>query len=68
MERDISDFCFEANNPDDLPKIIEYAMNNKKIKLKQMHQYKEKMLLNLMEMLQLEPGMRFFQDLKKIKF
>ena len=47
MERDISDFCFEANNPDDLPKIIEYAMNNKKIKLKQMHQYKEKMLFKL---------------------
>ena len=47
MEKDISDFCFEANNPEDLPKIIGYALNNTKTKLSAMKQYKEKMLFKL---------------------
>ena len=47
MEKDISNFCFEANQPEDLPKIIEYAFNNTKTKLSAMRHYKEKMLFKL---------------------
>ena len=47
MEKDISKFCFEANKPRELPKIIEYAFNNVKTKLSAMERYKDKMLYRL---------------------
>ena len=47
MESDVSEFCFEANKPEELPNMIEVALKNSKIKLSAMKEYKEKMLYKL---------------------
>jgi CDP-glycerol glycerophosphotransferase (TagB/SpsB family) len=47
MEREISDFCFEVNQPKELPGVIEDALNNVKSKLSVMEKYKNKMLYGL---------------------
>ncbi len=47
MEKNISDFCFEAQNPKDLSKTITFALQNSQEKLNEMKKYQNKMLFKL---------------------
>ncbi|MFL2983479.1 MAG: CDP-glycerol glycerophosphotransferase family protein [Candidatus Neomarinimicrobiota bacterium] len=47
MEKEISQFCFEAHSPEELPHMIETAISNISSKISIMETYKEKMLYNL---------------------
>ena len=47
MESDISDFCFEVKASKDLPRVIEFAINNLQSKLPAIKTYKDKMFHKL---------------------
>ena len=47
MEKEISEFCFEANQPDELPHVIDEALNKVKTKMSAMENNKSKMLFQL---------------------
>ena len=47
MNKDIANFCFEANRPRDLPQIIETALNKNYNRLDIIKRYQEKMLYKL---------------------
>ena len=47
MEKEISEFCFEANKPNELPHVIDEALNKVKSKISAMEEHKRKMLFQL---------------------
>ncbi len=47
MHKEISEFCFEAHKPENLPFEIDNALNNTSSKLSQMQSYKDKMFYKL---------------------
>ena len=47
MEKDISNFCFEAHRPSDIPIALDSALHKFEIKLSNMKRYQEKMLFKL---------------------
>ena len=47
MEKEISEFCFEANQPNELSHVIDEALNKVKTKMPAMENYKGRMLFQL---------------------
>ena len=47
MEKDISNFCFEAHKPSDIPMAIDSALQNFDSKKNKMKKYKKNMLFKL---------------------
>jgi len=47
MEKEISEFCFAANKPNELPHVIDEALNKVKSKISAMEEHKRKMLFQL---------------------
>lgn len=47
MEKEISEFCFEANKPNELPHVIDEALNKVESKMPAMEEHKRKMLFQL---------------------
>ena len=47
MEKDISDFCFEAHKPRDIPFAIDSALNHFNGKKEKIKEYQEKMFFKL---------------------